>query len=181
MIRSEEKHSVYQEHKRVQSREKQNSNVNWKKSEKEIDRALLERGCRGEGEGEGWIKQRRGKTERESRRAKDHAKNAWQGLSILRQTHSVWQMHSITKKQFCLVCFSFFWNDSGLQDSNAERGRNQAGVHNSWKWIFHPVIRSGSDTAVKNQANEADKAQAKTKIRSINKEVSQKKANRHKT
>lgn len=49
------------------------------------------RGCSAEGEGEGGRDEagKREDRERESGRARDEAKNAWQGLSILRQMHNV--------------------------------------------------------------------------------------------
>lgn len=58
------------------------------------ERSKLERGCSGEGEEKrgGGGKDKTGKRkdrERESGGARDEAKNAWQGLSILRQMHNV--------------------------------------------------------------------------------------------
>lgn len=59
-------------------------------AEEENERSGLERSCRGESEGKkrgvkrAWVK-----TERESGRAREQAKNAWQGLSILRQMDNV--------------------------------------------------------------------------------------------
>lgn len=103
---------------RVQNMEKQDKNKIWKREQVRNRRGKWKEQVRERLQRRGWGKERRGggkdkmgerkDRERESGRAREEAKNAWQGLSILRQMHNV-RSTALHRTVSCLLFSSYLF------------------------------------------------------------------------